>query len=85
MVPLTFFKSFCIVLWKEEKSCQEMADLAALHERGESCRDGRLNRRAGLHSLTALREAHLRAVAHRAVQDQVATASSLCKLVSFLV
>ena len=85
MEPLTFFKSICIVSWKEEQSCQEMADLATLHERGESCGDGRLNRRAGLYSLAALREAHLRAVAHCAVQDQVATASSLCKLVSFLV
>ena len=56
-----------------------MADLAALHERGEGCGDRRLNRRASLHSLAAFREAHLCAVAHRAVQYQVA-AASVCKL-----
>ena len=52
-----------------------MADLATLHERGEGCGDGRLNRRASLHSVAALREAHLCAIAHRAVQDQVAAAA----------
>ena len=50
------------------------ADLTVLHELGESSSDGRLHGRALLGHVAALWEAHLCAIVHSAVQQQIAPA-----------